>query len=139
MLYDYEDGYALFEWLNSRFNGDLFPGKGDTPQAQADGWSRERERVKPKHLKMLADFIHGDLDMPSGQVALWPLYAFDVIPLEFISSIYETFVTERAARDGIFYTPPHLVDFILDRVLPWNGAAWDLRSSTPPAGRASSS
>lgn len=134
VLYDYEDGYALFEWLNSRFNGDLFPGKGDTPQARADGWNRERERVKPKHLKLLADFIRGDLDMPSGQVALWPLYAFDVIPLEFISSIYETFVTERAARDGIFYTPPHLVDFILDRVLPWNGAAWDLKILDPACG-----
>jgi hypothetical protein len=134
VLDDYEDSYALFEWLNARFNGDLFPGKGDTPQARAGGWRRERQRVKSRHLKLLADFIRGDIDMPTGQIALWPLYAFDVIPLEFISSIYETFVTERAARDAIFYTPPHLVDFILDRVLPWNGAAWDLKILDPACG-----
>lgn len=134
VLNDYEDSYALFEWLNKRFNGDLFPGKGDTPEAQAEGWKRERERVRPEHLKLLADFIRGDLDMPSGQAALWPLYAFDVIPLEFISSIYETFVTERAASDGIFYTPPHLVDFILDRVLPWDRTDWDLKILDPACG-----
>jgi hypothetical protein len=134
VLCDYEDSYALFEWLNERFNGDLFPGKGDTPEARAEGWRRERERVRPEHLRLLADFIRGDLEMPSGQVAMWPLYAFDVIPLEFISSIYETFVTERAARDAIFYTPPHLVDFILDRVLPWNGDVWDLKVLDPACG-----
>lgn len=134
VLSDYDDSYALFEWLNDRFNGDLFPGKGDTPEARIEGWNRERRRVKPAHLKLLADFIRGDLDMPSGQAALWPLYAFDVIPLEFISSIYETFVTERAARDGIFYTPPHLVDFILDRVLPWDRTEWDLRILDPACG-----
>ena len=134
VLTDYDDSYALFEWLNERFNGDLFPGKGDTPEARIEGWNRERQRVEPAHLKLLADFIRGDLDMPSGQAALWPLYAFDVIPLEFISSIYETFVTERAARDGIFYTPPHLVDFILDRVLPWDRTEWDLKILDPACG-----
>lgn len=134
ILHDYDDAYALFEWLNIRFNGDLFPGKGNTPEARAEGWRGERERVTPKHLKLLSDFIKGDLDLPSGQIALWPVYAFDVIPLEFISSIYETFVTERAARDGIFYTPSHLVDFILDRVMPWNSTAWDLKILDPACG-----
>jgi hypothetical protein len=134
VLCDYDDTYALFEWLNERFNGDLFPGKGNTPEARIEGWHRERRWVKPAHLKLLADFTRGDLDMLSGQAALWPLYAFDVIPLEFISSIYETFVTERAARDGIFYTPPHLVDFILDRVLPWDRTEWDLKILDPACG-----
>ncbi len=72
--------------------------------------------------------------MHSFQLRLWPQYSFDVIPLEFISSIYETFVTERAARNGIFYTPPHLVDFILDRVLPWTGTDWDLKVLDPACG-----
>ena len=72
--------------------------------------------------------------MPSGQGCLWPIYSFDVIPLEFISSIYETFVTERAARDGIFYTPPHLVDFVLDQVLPWRGTDWNLKILDPACG-----
>lgn len=134
VLSDYDETYRLFDWLNTRFNGDLFPGKGDTPAARAAGWAREKAVVKPRHLALLAEFIRGDLDLASNQMCLWPQYAFDVIPLEFISSIYEAFVTERAAQDGIFYTPPHLVDFVLDRVLPWQGAEWDLKILDPACG-----
>ena len=67
-------------------------------------------------------------------MCLWPQYAFDVIPLEFISSIYESFVGERAASDGIYYTPPYLVDFVLDCVLPWHGRTWDLKIIDPACG-----
>ncbi len=134
ILSNYADTYRLFDWLNVRFNGDLFPGKGDTAAAREVGWRNEKRIVTKQHLQILSDFIHGTLDMPSGQVCLWPQYSFDVIPLEFISSIYETFVTERAARNGIFYTPPHLVDFVLDRVLPWNGPDWDLKILDPACG-----
>jgi hypothetical protein len=134
VLSNYVDTYNLFEWLNTRFNGDLFPGKGDTAEARELGWAKEKRTVRKQHLALLADFIRGDVDMPSGQHCLWPQYSFDVIPLEFISSIYETFVTERAAQDGIFYTPPHLVDFILDRVLPWTGPEWDLKILDPACG-----
>lgn len=134
VLLDYEDTYCLFDWLNTKFNGDLFPGKGDSAESRAQGWATERGVVEPKHLSLLADFIRGDLDMPAQQMCLWPQYAFDVIPLEFISSIYETFVTERASPDGIFYTPPYLVDFILDRVLPWNETDWDLKIIDPACG-----
>jgi N-6 DNA Methylase len=134
ILADYNDTYNLFDWLNTKFNGDLFPGKGDTKTARAQGWAKEKRVVNKSHLKLLSDFIRGDIDMPSGQACLWPQYSFDVIPLEFISSIYETFVTERAAKDGIFYTPPHLVDFVLDRVLPWNGTEWNLKILDPACG-----
>lgn len=134
VLTSYSDTYKLFEWLNSRFNGDLFPGKGTTPKERATGWSKEKSVVKAAHLEILSNFIRGDLDMSSGQTCLWPQYSFDIIPLEFISSIYETFVTEHAAQDGIFYTPPHLVDFVLDRVLPWDGKAWDLKVIDPACG-----
>ncbi|KGV19916.1 N-6 DNA Methylase family protein [Burkholderia pseudomallei TSV 43] len=134
ILSNYTDTYKLFDWLNERFNGDLFPGKGDTASAREAGWAKEKRIVRKQHLALLADFIRGDVDMPSEQRCLWPQYAFDVIPLEFISSIYETFVTERAAQDGIFYTPPHLVDFVLDRVLPWQGNHWDLKILDPACG-----
>jgi len=134
ILGDYEDTYRLFDWLNSKFNGDLFPGKGTNPQERERGWSKEREHVKPIHLDLLKEFIKGDMDMPKGQLCLWPQYSFDAIPLEFISSIYETFVTERASGEGIFYTPPHLVDFILDRVLPWDSDKWNLKILDPSCG-----
>ncbi len=134
ILLDYDETYRLFDWLNTKFNGDLFPGKGDSVDARAQGWAREMQVVAPAHLSLLAEFIRGDLDLATRQMCLWPQYAFDVIPLEFISSIYETFVTERASHDGIFYTPPYLVDFILDRVLPWEGIQWDLKILDPACG-----
>jgi hypothetical protein len=134
ILSNYADTYRLFDWLNTKFNGDLFPGKGDTAADRARGWAAEKRVVTKQHLSLLADFVRGDVNMPSSQLRLWPQYSFDVIPLEFISSIYETFVTERAARNGIFYTPPHLVDFILDRVLPWTGSDWDLKVLDPACG-----
>lgn len=56
------------------------------------------------------------------------------MPLEFISSIYETFVAKKASKEGIFYTPPHLVDFVLDRVLPWDGEGWNLTILDPACG-----
>jgi len=134
ILENYNETYRLFDWLNTKFNGDLFPGKGSTPQERERGWRTEKNVVKPAHLELLRQFISGDLDMPSGQRCLWPQYSFDAIPLEFISSIYETFVTERASGEGIFYTPQHLVDFILDRVLPWNGDQWNLKILDPACG-----
>ncbi|MBY3108082.1 N-6 DNA methylase [Rhizobium laguerreae] len=134
ILHDYDDCYRLFDWLNSKFNGDLFPGKGETVEERAAGWIAEQALVKAQHLALLADFIAGNIFLPTGQASLWPQYSFDVIPLEFISSIYETFVVERAAQDGIFYTPTHLVDFVLDRVLPWNDEAWDIRVLDPACG-----
>jgi len=108
--------------------------KGDTPRARAQSWAAEKRVVTNQHLALLADFIRGDVEMPTRQGCLWPQYAFDVIPLEFISSIYETFVTERAADEGIFYTPPQLVDYVLDRVLPWEGRTWDIRILDPACG-----
>ncbi|WP_042691078.1 class I SAM-dependent DNA methyltransferase [Azospirillum sp. B506] len=134
ILEDYEDTYRLFDWLNVRFNGDLFPGKGVTSDERASGWKAERALVNASHLHLLANFLRGDIDFGSGQVCLWPLYSFDVIPLEFISSIYETFVSERASDEGIFYTPPHLVDFVLDQVLPWNETDWNIHILDPACG-----
>ena len=136
VLLDYEDAYRLFDWLNAKFNGDLFPGKGNTFEERAKGWVKEKEVVEAKHLSLLADFIRGDLDMAAHQMCLWPQYAFDVIPLEFISSIYETFITEQKSRSryGIYYTPSYLVDFVLDRVLPWDGTDWDLKIIDPACG-----
>ncbi len=134
ILSDYDETYRLFDWLNGRFNGDLFPGKGNTPVEREQAWRQEKAHVKSRHLRLLREFINGDLEMKTGQRCLWPQYSFDAIPLEFISSIYEAFVTERARSEGIYYTPPQLVDFILDRVLPWSGEKWNLRILDPACG-----
>jgi len=138
LLSNYDDTYALFQYLNERFNGDLFPGSGQDKKRQQQEWSREKDEVDEPHLRTLADFVGGRLDFQNRQGLLWRNYSFDVIPLEFISSIYEEFVTrkdkKKKRKTGTIYTPPHLVDFILDGVLPWNGTDWDLKILDPACG-----
>ncbi|MDB5320058.1 MAG: Restriction endonuclease subunit, partial [Phycisphaerales bacterium] len=101
LLRNHSDAYAFFRLLNERFNGDLFPGKASDPRKREAEWRDEMKEVHPAHLKLLADFVGGKV-LPSGQHSLWPLYSFDLIPLEFISSIYETFVSKDK---GTHYTP----------------------------------
>ena len=134
ILQDKEETYALFRWLNEKFNGDLFPGKGASPAAREVEWRVEKDAVTPDHLSLLAEFVSGRLTLESGQRSFWPLYSFDTLPLEFISSVYEEFLNEDQQQLGAYYTPPHLVDFVLDGVLSWGGTEWDLRILDPCCG-----
>lgn len=131
ILSDHQDAYGLFRWLDSKFNGDLFPGTGSSQKAREEEWRAEMHAVQPKHLGLLSDFVSGNVQLDGCQGSLWPLYSFDVIPLEFVSSIYEEFVQKEK---GVHYTPNHLVDFMLDSVLPWDGERWDLRILDPACG-----
>lgn len=136
ILEHFDDTYNLFRWLNNKFNGDLFPGKGETEGEREAEWQAEIQKVWTEdncYLVKLAEFARGDLDMESGQLSLWPYYSFDVIPLDFISSIYEEFVNKKAGK-GVHYTPEYIVDFILDGVLPWNDEEWDLKVLDPACG-----
>ena len=134
ILRNHKDTYKLFRWLNGKFNGDLFPGKGSTSAEQEEEWQAEEKKVTQKHLEMLAEFVSGELEMETGQRCLWPQYSFDVIPLDFISSIYEEFVRENNTDKGVHYTPGYIVDFILDGVLPWDSEVWDVKILDPACG-----
>jgi len=151
ILRNHADTYKLFRWLNNHFNGDLFPGKGQTPADREAEWQAEMDAVRlEEHLTPLADLVSGTIDMGTGQSSFWPEYSFDTIPLEFISSIYEEFVKrdkpkkEGEAPDparhgqreaqGVHYTPEYLVDLILDSVLPWQGKEWKVRILDPACG-----
>jgi type I restriction-modification system DNA methylase subunit len=129
----HKDTYAFFRLLNDKFNGDLFPGKGATDSERNQEWLTEEQSVSSQHLRLLADFVSGTLKMDNGQLCLWPLYSFDAVPLDFISSIYEEFVSD-AETTGAHYTPGHIVDFILDNVLPWNDPNWNLKILDPSCG-----
>ena len=135
ILQDKEETYALFRWLDHRFNGDLFPGEG----SQSDGerqavWQAEKDAVETSHLDLLAELVSGTIDTTDRQMLLWPHYSFDTIPLEFISSVYEEFLTEDRDVNKAYYTRSHLVDYVLDAVLPWEGDDWDLRILDPACG-----
>ena len=131
ILANHADCYSLFWHLDDVFNGDLFT--RSSRERVDDNMVREKEEatVNSSHLDLLSDFVSGRMQMSTGQLSLWPSYSFDIIPLEFISSIYEAFVTRRP---GTVYTPSHLVDFVLDGILPWNGREWDLKILDPACG-----
>ena len=131
VLGNHADCYRLFWYLDDRFNGDLFPGQGAGDRNRRQYRDAESAVVTESHLRLLSEFVTGGMQLRSGQYSLWPLYSFDTIPLEFISSIYETFV---ACRKGTVYTPAHLVDFVLDGVLPWDDSQWDLKILDPACG-----
>ena len=73
------------------------------------------------------------VDTEDRQLLLWPQYSFDTIPLEFISSVYEGFLNEDRDANKAYYTPPQLVDYVLDAVLPW-ADEWDIRVLDPACG-----
>ncbi|MBD2387493.1 HsdM family class I SAM-dependent methyltransferase [Cylindrospermum sp. FACHB-282] len=101
--------YNLFEWLQTIFNGDLFP---VSPE--------EKNAIDNKHLKIAQSLIGGVETIATGQQRLWRFYDFKVIPIELISSIYESFIyatdAKTAKENSTHYTPINLVDLVLSEV-----------------------
>jgi hypothetical protein len=110
IMRDKTDLYDLFRYLKERFNGNLF-------ELYEDANGSEIDLLEDTSLKILCDLMSGDLMLPSGQRSLFPLYDFNIIPVELISNIYERFLGERQKEDKAFYTPPHLVDYLLKQTI----------------------
>ena len=113
--------YQLFEELADRFNGDLFPIN-----------DLERNQVKPHHLQRLGRFLGGE-EVTSGQMYFWA-YDFKYIPIELISAIYETFLDEDRNQASAYYTPPEIVDYVLNEVLPFETGARTIKILDPACG-----
>ena len=113
--------YQLFDELADRFNGDLFPIN-----------DLERDQVKPHHLERLGRFLGGE-EVTSGQMYFWA-YDFKYIPIELISAIYETFLNEDRRQTSAYYTPPELVEYVLNEVLPFETKAKQIRILDPACG-----
>ena len=114
VLSDQSATYSLFEELDKKFNGDIFPVSDN-----------ERTFINQDDLIELQQFLLGTSDLATQQTTLWPLYSFNVIPIQLISSIYELFFhlaeTDPEKEKGTYYTPYHLVELLMDEVLPWEG------------------
>ena len=107
-----EATYYLFSTLKEKFNG-------DTLQVS----KVETEIISQQDLDELRTFILGDSELESKQLALWPFYSFDIIPIQLISSIYELFfhLSVEDDENGTYYTPLHLVNLVMDEIYPWEG------------------
>lgn len=101
---DVEKLYLFFYGLKKRFNGDLF---NINPS--------EKSCVNSDQLDVVYNFFLGTR-LATGQLSMFP-YDFSIIPVELISNIYETFLNisnkENKSKNGIFYTPHFLADFVL--------------------------
>lgn len=104
---------ALFAWLKDAFNGDVFL----APCAFELG-KRKPPKVKPAHLKVLADFRHGKVEMATGQLRFLG-YDFEFMPIALISAVYDRFLNEELEQknaDGAYYTPMFLADFAVNQI-----------------------
>lgn len=124
-----ERTYNLFLYLKSKdnFNGDWFP--------IAD---EENEIVKIEHLKILKYLVSG-YDFQKKQGTLFDIYDFSIIPIEFISNVYESFIgAENQSENGAYYTPTFLVDYVLnhtiDNYFKDNPDAYDCKVLDPACG-----
>jgi len=111
VLSDKDFTFALFEKLAEDFNGDMFP---DVEQ--------EKEIITPTHLHLIQDLLFGDVG--KQKKLFFYAYQFKIIPIELISSIYEEFYhpevdkeKNEKSSEGAYYTPPALVEFLVNQVL----------------------
>jgi hypothetical protein len=103
LILDKEKLYNYFQYLKNKFNGDLFPIS-----------ENETFEVNINHLKVLNDLFKGN-EIITGQTVLFDVYDFSIIPIELISNIYETFLSEESYKSNkAYYTPLFLVDYILN-------------------------
>jgi hypothetical protein len=100
--------FRLFLKIKGTFNGSLLD----------KDMEAEKEIITPEHMQYLHAFLRGT-KISNGQMVLgfWA-YDFSLIPIETISAIYERFLEEGELREdsGIYYTPPHLAELVVDIV-----------------------
>lgn len=96
----------FFIYLKAKFNGDLFPIE-----------TSELEAIPDECFSVIIRLLSGD-EIATGQVSLFDLYNFSIIPVEFISNVYELFIGQNKQRkEGAYYTPLFLVDYILSETV----------------------
>lgn len=125
LLVDKKATYNFFRYLINKFNGDIFVIEED-----------EELIVERRHLNLLQGMLRGE---KGRQTVLWPLYSFDVIPIELISKIYEQFLALKDDKQeilpkGIHYTPYHLVAYLMDEALPLTDTNINLKVIDPACG-----
>jgi len=113
ILDDVDAAYKLYERLEDDFNGNVFT-------------LEKGEIISADQLQLIKKcFISGNDNTPQSKLfEEWRLFDFSIIQIELLSEIYENFLfkTDPALkkRTGTYYTPPALVEFILNEKLPIN-------------------
>lgn len=100
------------------FNGQIF---------QLNDYEQQVLKSGKIDLAILKHFVKGDMKYFAtknrqfvGQMTLWKMYQFNYLPVELISHIYEDFLADENGqkKKGVVYTPPYLVQFLIDQCMP---------------------
>lgn len=84
------------------FNGDMF--KIDP---------KDYQLINQDALNILIRLLESE-DLPTGQRSLFDMYDFSILPIEFISNMYEKFIgVDKQDKESAYYTPTFLVDYII--------------------------
>lgn len=103
---------------------------------------REVSELEEIDLTVFRYFVRGDTSIFSspkyglGQMSLWRLYQFNFLPIELISHIYEDFLADENGlkKKGVVYTPPYLVQFLIDRCMSLNNPRKEFKVLDPACG-----
>lgn len=106
---DFKKINLLFEKINEIFDNVLFK----TPFIE--------EQYILDASPYIYNAISGEI---TGQLSLFD-FQFNIIPIEFISHIYEVFLEDKQADEGIYYTPPKLAQLIIDDTITKQGKVLD--------------
>jgi type I restriction-modification system DNA methylase subunit len=104
----------LYRKLDEHFNGNIFT-------------VLEDEKISVDQLKIIKKcFISGyDNSLQTRLFENWRLFDFGIIQIELLSEIYENFLFKTdpnlKKKTGAYYTPPSLVELILNEKLPVHG------------------
>jgi len=102
LLSDKNQVKDFFKYLKDKFNGDLFPIT-----------ENEIDSIPIDCFSTIIDLLSGN-EVASGQMSFFNFYDFSIIPVEFISNVYEVFIgPNQQEKQGAYYTPLFLVDYIL--------------------------
>ena len=88
------------------FNGDMFKIQ-----------SEDYDNISQEGLDILIRLLKSE-DLASGQQSLFDIYDFSILPIEFISNVYEKFIgKENQDKESAYYTPTFLVDYIVEETV----------------------
>lgn len=101
-----DQSIEFFKYLQIKFNGDMFPLE-----------DADYDLITQECLNIIIRLLNEE-DLGSGQLSLFKLYDFSIIPIEFVSNVYESFIGEKnQEKEGAYYTPLFLVDYILSETV----------------------
>lgn len=88
------------------FNGDMFKIS-----------KKDFDKIPEDSLNWLVCLLKGE-QIATRQQSLFSFYDFSILPIEFISNVYEKFIgKESQDKNGAYYTPTFIVDYIVNETI----------------------